>query len=115
MTPNFIRFLAASFSVAVLLLAYHLSHAQDAPNDWSYNNVQPGEPSDEDKLEPPAGSFGFKGCGKFAVWVFLKNGKSYRYDSDTTPLSPKDLDKLFDWLDRGPTDVYAPKSCGESV
>lgn len=100
--------------VVGVCISYH-AHAQTADQEWSAANVQAGEPSKADQLEPPAGSFGFHGCGQWAVWVFLKNGKSYRYDSEATPKTEVDIKALFDWLNTGPTDIYVPTKCGVSI
>lgn len=98
--------------LALILVLPAQSAERPAPEEkWSSATVQPGEPSAADEVAPPRGSFGFKGCGQYAIWVFLADGKSYRFDSEHSPKTPADMSKLLDWLYSGPNDIYEPKSC----
>lgn len=92
-----------------------LTGSQDATDDfWKGNKVTHSEPPPGLKIVPPAGSFGYEGCGKFAIWVFLQDGTSYRIDSEHAPKNAADMKKLLEWLNTAPADIirYEKKDCG---
>lgn len=76
---------------------------------WSGDRAQPAtpsEPSSGDKVQPPVQSFGFQGCRQYGIWVFLYNGKSYRYDSEHNQIkTAEEMKKLLAWLNTGPSDI----------
>lgn len=104
-------FAAVCLGAVVALMFYAGCHAaepqEEAPlGAWSGDRPQSATEVDPKQVEPPAMSFGFQGCRQYAIWVFLKNGTSYRYDSEHHQIkSSAEMHALLDWLNKGPTDI----------
>jgi hypothetical protein len=89
MTPFFTRFLAAAFMVAVCLLTYHISHADDAdvppaPDHVAIPNLSPAGPSAFEHGAIPILYFGVKSCGEYVIWLVFENDIR-RIDKDHAP------------------------------
>lgn len=119
----FFGFIAGAF--AALIFVGSVSHAAEPIQQPDMHPVpqvtetwgasSPGQDHEPDHLQPPRGSFGVVSCdGQYAIWVFLADGKSYRYDSKSQKLKTKEeLGALMAWLNTGPTDVV-PFECRKS-
>lgn len=110
-----LKLLFASFASAVLIGVCQWAVAA-TPDDsepplgaWSGDRSPPAtaeDPAKGQQIEPPAMSFGFQGCRQYGIWVFLKNGKSYRYDSEHHQIkSAEEMKTLLPWLNKGPSDI----------
>lgn len=85
-----------------------LQHREDydGGDEAEWNAAHPDTGKEPAHIHAPRGSFGFVGCGQYGIWVFLADGKSYRYDSKGKKLkTPEEMQKLLAWLDTGPTDI----------
>lgn len=85
-----------------------LQHKEDfdGGDEEQWKASIPEQGREPDKVHPPRGSFGFVGCGQYSIWVFLADGKSYRYDSKHGHMrSASEMKTLLDWLNTGPKDV----------
>lgn len=106
-----LKLLFASFASAVLIGVCQWAIAADEPTlgAWSGDRSPPAtaeDPAKGQQIEPPAMSFGFQGCRQYGIWVFLKNGKSYRYDSEHHQIkSAEEMKTLLAWLNKGPSDI----------
>lgn len=110
-------FLGYVFGIVTALVGCHPAHAQQPdlhPKGEPEWEAATPENKDPKHIQPPRGSFGFQGCGQYAIWIFLADGKSYRIDSDHQPKTKDDMQKLLDWLNSGPSDIVEIK-CGASV
>lgn len=98
---------------AFAMSQYSFGDETEAPlGAWSGDRPQSATEVDPKQVEPPAMSFGFQGCRQYAIWVFLKNGTSYRYDSEHRQIkSSAEMHALLDWLNKGPTDIVTI-TCG---
>lgn len=101
--------LSLVFAAFAFTCQWAVAADEPALGAWSGDRSQPAtaeEPNKGQQIEPPAMSFGFQGCRQYGIWVFLKNGKSYRYDSEHHQIkSAEEMKTLLAWLDKGPTDI----------
>lgn len=72
--------------------------------DWDAAAPSEGKPEPK-TIHPPRGTFGFFGCTHYAFWVFLADGKSYRYDDTHNPKTAKEMETLLKWIRTGPNDI----------
>lgn len=94
---------------------YGAAPPSESEPDWSAASPEVTAPDPREQVAPPRGSFGVLSCRQYAIWVFLANGKSYRYDSQHKQIKSADeMKKLLDWLNTGPTDLVKIE-CGATV